>query len=117
MELKEFVTDVLQQINDGVIEAQKAGVYANPRKEHQGIKASYIYKVDGEEDQSSLQIVDFEVGLTNEVGSGGGKFGVSFAGISVGVAGGGNTSTAAVTRIRFSIPLLLPVYKDHNTKD
>ncbi len=116
MELKEFVTDVLQQINDGVIEAQKAGVYANPRKEHQGIKASYIYKVDGEKDQSSLQIVDFEVGLTNEVGSGGGRIGVSLGSFSFGADSGGKASNSAVTRVRFSIPILLPVYKDY-TKD
>ena len=116
MELKEFITDVLQQINDGVIDAQKAGVFVNPRKMYNRTKASYKYVVDGVDDQERLQIVDFEVGLTNEEGSGGGKFGVSFGGVSLGVDSGGKTSNSAVTRIRFSIPMLLPVYKRH-TKD
>lgn len=114
MELKEFVTDVLQQINDGIIEAQKAGIFVNPRKKHHGVKQSFYYTIDGENYEESLQTVDFEVGLTNEAESGGGKIGVSFASIfSVDAEGGGKTSNSSVTRIRFSIPMLLPVYKSH----
>lgn len=114
MELKEFVTDVLQQITDGVVDAQKRGVFVNPRKKHHGVKQSFYYTIDGENYEESLQTVDFEVGLTNEEGSGGGKIGVSLASIiSFDVNGGGKTSNSSVTRIRFSIPMLLPVYKSH----
>ena len=114
MELKEFVTDVLQQITDGVVDAQKRGVFVNPRKKHHGVKQSFYYTIDGENYEESLQTVDFEVGLTNEAESGGGKIGVSFASIfSVDAEGGGKTSNSSVTRIRFSIPMLLPVYKSH----
>ena len=114
MELKEFVTAVLQQITDGVVDAQKAGIFVNPRKKYHGVKQNFYYTIDGENYEESLQTVDFEVGLTNEVGSGGGKIGVSWASIiSFDVNGGGKTSNSSVTRIRFSIPMLLPVYKSH----
>ena len=114
MELKEFVTAVLQQITDGVVDAQKRGIFVNPRKKHHGVKPNFYYTIDGENYEESLQTVDFEVGLTNEVGSGGGKIGVSWASIiSFDVNGGGKTSNSSVTRIRFSIPMLLPVYKSH----
>lgn len=116
MELKEFITDVLQQINDGVVDAQKRGVFVNPKKIYNKTEALYNYVVDGVNDQERLQTVYFEVGLTKEEGSGGGKFGVSFGGVSLGVDSGGKASNSAVTRVRFSIPILLPVYKDY-TKD
>ena len=114
MELKEFVTDVLQQITDGVVDAQKRGVFVNPRKKYHGVTQNSYHTIDGENYEESLQTVDFEVGLTNEEGSGGGKIGVSLANIiSFDVNGGGKTSNSSVTRIRFSIPMLLPVYKSH----
>ena len=113
MELKEFVTAVLQQITDGVVDAQKRGVFVNPRKKHHGVKPNSYHTIDGENYEESLQTVDFEVGLTNEVGSGGGKIGVSWGGFSLGADGGGKTSNSSVTRIRFSIPMLLSVYKSH----
>ena len=113
MELKEFVTDVLQQITDGVVDAQKRGVFVNPRKKYHGVTPNSYHTIDGENYEESLQTVDFEVGLTNEVGSGGGKIGVSLGSFSFGADGGGKTSNSSVTRIRFSIPMLLPVYKSH----
>ena len=113
MELKEFVTDVLQQINDGIIEAQKAGVFVNPMGSIRQ-KDRADFRIDGTPCYGRTHNVDFEVGLTNKEGSGGGKIGVSFASIfSVDAEGGGKTSNSSVTRIRFSIPMLLPVYKSH----
>lgn len=112
MELKEFVTDVLQQINDGVIEAQKRGVFVNPKTSVRP-KDRVDYLMDGTPYHGRTHNVDFEVGLTNEVGSGGGKIGVSLGSFSFGADGGGKTSNSSVTRIRFSIPMLLPVYKSH----
>ena len=113
MELKEFVTAVLQQITDGVVDAQKRGIFVNPRKKHHSVKPAFYHTIDGENYEESLQTVDFEVGLTNEVGSGGGRIGVSLGSFSFGADGGGKTSNSSVTRIRFSIPMLLPVYKSH----
>mgnify|MGYP000896608690 FL=1 len=109
MELKEFVTDVLQQINDGVIEAQKRGVFVNPKTSVRP-KEKVDYLMDGTPYHGRTHNVDFEVGLTNEEENGTGKFGVSFAGISVGVDGKNSASTTALTRIRFTIPIFLPLY-------
>lgn len=109
MELKEFVTDVLQQITDGVVDAQKRGVFVNPKTTvRQRGRADFI--IDGTPCFGRTYDVDFEVGLTNEEESGTGKFGVSFAGISVGVDGKNSASTTALTRIRFTIPIFLPLY-------
>ena len=109
MELKEFVTDVLQQINDGIIEAQKAGVFVNPMGSIRQ-KDRADFRIDGTPCYGRTHNVDFEVGLTNETENGSGKFGVSFAGISVDVDGKNSASTTALTRIRFTVPIFLPLY-------
>lgn len=109
MELKEFVTDVLQQINDGIIEAQKAGVFVNPMGSIRQ-KDRADFRIDGTPRYGRTHNVDFEVGLTNETENGSGKFGVSFAGISVDVDGKNSASTTALTRIRFTVPIFLPLY-------
>ena len=109
MELKEFVTDVLQQITDGVVDAQKRGVFVNPKITVMP-KDRGDYLMDGTPYYGRTHNVDFEVGLTNETENGAGKFGVSFAGISVGVDGKNSVSTTALTRIRFTIPVFLPLY-------
>jgi len=117
MELKEFVKDVLVQLCDGVIEAQKAvdrkEAVVNPR----GVRGSdESYVRIGNKDRP-LETVFFEVGLKN-VGTEGKAKGVGVA-FSIGGIGGKSTketTAESVTRIKFSIPIALPSADGNNTQ-
>lgn len=108
MELKEFVKETLLEIVEGVKEAQDAvkeyGATVNPRI----VKNSESAQVGGE--YRPVQNVDFEVGLTASEESGNRKgIGVALGGFKAGVDGNGGRSSSTATKIRFVVPLVLPV--------
>lgn len=111
MELKDFVKNTLIQIVDGVIEAEREleqkGATVNPvggyfdQKQVGG--RTWSFK-DG-----ITEVVDFDVALTNseKEGSSAG-IGVLLGSINLGAKGASEETITSVTRIKFSVPVLLP---------
>ncbi len=108
MELKDFIKETVTQIVDGVVEAQAAigqhGAEINPKKVQFKEAGQLNYHNSGKP-----QMVEFDVGLTSiqKTGSAEG-IGVFLGSISLGKKNDQGTEHAAVSRIRFSLPLVLP---------
>lgn len=108
MELKDFIKETITQIVDGVVEAQAAiakhGAEINPRKVQFKEAGQYNYHNSGKP-----QMVEFNVGLTTikKAGSAEGV-GVFLGSISLGKKNDEGSEHTAVSRIRFSLPVVLP---------
>lgn len=111
MDLKDFVKNTLVQIVDGVAEAEKEleqkGASANPvggyfdQKQIGGRNWSFK---DGITDT-----VEFDVALTNSEKEGtSGGIGVLLGSVNLGAKGQTEETVTSVTRIKFSVPVLLP---------
>jgi hypothetical protein len=119
MELKEFVKTVITQLVEGVIETQKEvenkGAYVNPIgfcPDKNTIMINQTYHPIG--------IVAFEVGLTTtSAEEKTGKVNVFLSVVGGGTESAKGISNEAVTRIKFSIPVMLPVAKhsEHKIKN
>ena len=118
MELKEFVSSTLMQIADGVKMAQDSykslGGEVNP-KGFQQVNGDIPY---GKKDISAkgeaylLSNVQFEVALTSDSSSNNsGGIGVLFGAISIGGKSGEGERQVAVTKIKFNVPVKLPLQK------
>jgi hypothetical protein len=108
MELKEFIKETLVQIVTGVKEAQQLlkteGALIAPPRESQG-KEHWIK--DNEGKLRSVELVEFEVGLTSDQDNKSNmKIGVAFGGLSVSNAGRDHIGGRSVTSIRFSVPVV-----------
>ena len=111
MELKEFVSEVLTDIFEGVADAQERitdiGGEINP-----AVKTGMngvVYAPDRQTSHKSLCIAEFDVALTvSDNEQKGGKIGVLLG--SIGVGGGKSESAEAsqVSRVKFSVPYKLP---------
>jgi len=94
MEVKDFVSETLKQIINGVADTQK---YA---KEKNAVVAPY---------HSCQEKVDFDIAVTVVEGKEtGGKAGISVWSIGAGVSGKSESSNTTVSRIKFSIACDLP---------
>jgi hypothetical protein len=108
MELKDFVRETIQQIVEGVSEAQSSieekGAIINPS----GIK---FFK-DGKWSNyhhAMPQNVEFDVGLTAIDKSGSSEgIGVFLGSVNLGKKNDSGTENVAVTKVKFSVPLVLP---------
>jgi hypothetical protein len=115
MELKEFVKEVLVQLCEGVSDAQKEvekmGAVVNPRE------IAYSSKSDAKIDNKSypIETVFFEVGLmdTKIKGKNTG-IGVYLSNIGIGFNKTKKISSESVTRISFSVPIVLPSVSGNN---
>ena len=116
MELKEFVSETITQIMEGIIDAQKAvanknGLVNPKRLGSRGTEQleAVIKDENGKDINRLIERIDFEVALT-EVEKSNKKtgIGVSFSSLTIGSEkkkGGENTS---LTTVRFSIPIVFP---------
>ena len=107
MELKEFITETLTQIIEGVKSAQEkskdTGALINPAD----TKAQENTPKTTQNDYIGL--VDFGVALTQIEGKEGKSgIGVYFAGIGFGGQQKTDTQNMSVTNIKFSIPVIFP---------
>jgi len=111
MDLKDFVKNTLVQIIDGVIEAEneleKKGATVNPIGGHFDQKQlggrTWSFK-DG-----ITETVEFDVALTSSEKEGtSAGIGVLLGSINLGTKGASEESITSVTRIKFSVPILLP---------
>ena len=112
MELKDFVSETLQQIVEGVkiaqanIEQHEAAVNPNligDYKEHakHGLLLSGTGKV--------AQIVEFDVALSVKEGTGTkGGIGVFAGAINLGSSGQSSEENSSQSRVKFCVPLSLP---------
>ncbi len=108
MELKDFVQNTLEQIVEGVAAAQMTidlqGGGVNP--------ASMKFLRNGKwngHDHPQAQDVTFDVALTEIDNSDSAQgIGVFFGGVSLGTKSGKGAETVAITRVQFTVPLVLP---------
>ena len=108
MQLDEFIKKTLVQVVQGVATAQQevseSGAKVNP--------VDVMYYRDGKTTSfagSSVQDVQFDVALTEMEGTGTeGGIGVFLGGIGLGSKGKSETQSTSLTRISFSVPLMLP---------
>ena len=108
MELKDFIKESIRNIVDGVAEAQEVikekGAEINPRKVQFRENGQYNYHNSGKP-----QFVEFDVGLTSIQKSGSSEgIGVFLGSVTLGKKNDAGTEHTAVTRIKFSLPLVLP---------
>jgi hypothetical protein len=110
MELNVFIRETLGQIVSGVREAQTAtqqhGANINP--------TDIYFERDGQHNAYSAmpQDVHFDVALTStETGGATGGIGVFLGAIKVGTEGKLEAQTSAVTRVQFTVPVVLPLGK------
>lgn len=117
MELKEFISETIQQISLGVKDAMEKcselDVIVNPDVTV-GSNGDYFVpqKETGVAMQRRVQVIDMDIAITVTESQGNaatGKIGVSIFSISGETKGGKNTSNES--RVRFSIPVCLPVSK------
>ena len=113
MNLKEFVAETLFQIIEGVKETQerveKYGSKVNPRI------ATYPVNLDRQklivtENEEIIQTIDFDVALTakEEAGKKGG-IGIFVGSVGVGGQKQSNTENSSVSRVKFRVPITLPL--------
>lgn len=108
MELKTFIKETIENIVDGVVESQtaiaKKGAEINPRKVQ--------FRQNGEWNNYNSGMphsVEFDVGLTAIDKSGSTEgVGVFLGAISLGKKNDKGIEQTAVTKIKFTIPLVLP---------
>lgn len=112
MDLREFVTETLSQIVDGVKDAQGrtqvSGARVNPcltinpeLAAKQGILIA--------RGMAHAQLVQFDVALTAKEGTGTkGGIGVVVGAFTLGSTGQSQEENASVSRVKFSVPLVLP---------
>src|SRR5664279_23453 len=109
MELKDFVSETIKQIIDGVSTAQEhaasKGARVSPNVDYHSGKVAIIDSIS----QQPVQNIDFDVAVTasNEAKTQGG---VAVFGAAFGLASKGQSerSNEVINRIRFSIPIVLP---------
>lgn len=93
MDVREFVSETLQQIHQGILDAQEND---NP---------SQKVHLDFRENR---QKVSFDIAVTVVEGSeSGAKAGISVWSIGAGVTGKTESSTSIVSRIKFVVPMFL----------
>ena len=108
MELKDFIKETITQIINGVVEAQeqisKHGAEINPKKVQFREAGQHNYYNSGKP-----QNIDFDIGLTTIQKNGSTEaIGVFLGSISLGKKNEAEDEHTAVSRIKFSLPLVLP---------
>jgi hypothetical protein len=94
MDLKDFVSETLKQIIDGVKDAQQTA----------NTKGAVIVPYS-----QGAEKIEFDVAVTAVEGTEtAGKAGISVWSIGAGVSGKSESSTSTVSRIRFSVAVELP---------
>lgn len=116
MELEEFIKQSLVQIVNAIVEAQREvsgkGASVNPsglRLKQEQVKGHSVTN-----DGNVTQHIEFDVAVTSTEGTGSkGGIGVVAGVFALGTQGQSSESMQAVSRLKFTIPILLP--SDHRT--
>ncbi len=116
MELKEFISETLLQISEGVKKAQELteeiGGVVNPAE----VYADNFVKASVKDKQRLVQIIDFEVGLTASNDKSNNKgIGVALGALKGDAGSKKEEKQTTNTKIKFQIPLVLPSVDNENT--
>ncbi len=111
MELKEFVSESIKQIIDGVNEAKQYGIEngatVNPRR--WGWNSSNVQAKYDQETGAAIETIEFDVAVAVAEGTKTkGGIGVFMGAVGVGSQGQSDNQNSLVSRIRFSVPIVLP---------
>lgn len=111
MELKDFVALTLNQLVDGVKEAQKyahsQGAKINPSLSQFSTTTSV--RLLDPATETIIQEVKFDISLTTqETANSKGGVGIFVGPIALGTQAGSGTSNQSVGKIQFSVPIVLP---------
>ena len=114
MKLQEFVSETLNEIIAGVKKSQKyaesQGAWVSPKLSHMGGKTVSRYVAEGT--RTSIETIEFDVAVTSaEESATEASAGIFVAAIGLGAKGKSDTSSSSISRIRFSVPLGLPVQR------
>jgi hypothetical protein len=117
MELKEFVSQTLVQITQGVVDAQAAllpiGARVNPKLSNllpKGEKSYGAFAWAEGEGANPVLLVKFDVAVTTtEETKTKGGIGVVAGIVSLGTTGATDKGNSAASRIVFEVPLMLPL--------
>ena len=120
MELHEFIKQSIVQIVSGVVDAQREvadkGASVNPsglRLKSDQVKGHAITN-----DGNVTQHIEFDVAVTTTAGTGTkGGIGVVAGVLALGSQGQSSESTQAVSRLKFTIPILLPADRRSDVED
>lgn len=112
MELRDFVSETLIQIVEGVSLAQERssslGAHVNPTltgSTGDAVQHGYLRSADG-----AAQIVGFDVALTVTKGKGAKSgIGIIDGTVTLGSSGQSSAENSSVSRVKFSVPLILPI--------
>ena len=112
MELKAFVSESIKQIVDGVNEASLHAVQNNALVNPQNwgwtstnVQAKYDIKT-----RAAIETIEFDVAVTATDGTATkGGIGVFMGPVNLGSQGQSESSNSSVSRLRFSVPIVLPV--------
>lgn len=108
MKLQDFVTETLKQIINGVKEAQaeskESGAVISPDSHLSYDNKKYLF-CSGK----LVEHVEFDVAVTtSEAKETKAGLGIFVVGIGVGARGKSDSSSISISRIKFSVPLVLP---------
>jgi hypothetical protein len=111
MELREFVTEILSQVIEGVkaaqLRAKEHGARVNPHlttSAELAVKHGILIASGG-----AAQLVQFDVALTAREGTGTkGGVGIVVGAFALGSTGQSQAENSSVSRVKFSVPLVLP---------
>jgi len=112
MKLQEFLSETLKEIVAGVKESQEyadsQGAKVNPQALYRG-DSKTMFMIDSRTNQPFCN-VEFDVAVTSTEGSvKEGGAGVFVAAIGIGAKKTSDTSSSSVSRIKFSVPIVLPI--------
>ena len=118
MELKDFVSESIKQIIDGVNEAKRYagenGGMINPRR--WGWNSTNVQAKFDRTTGAAIETIEFDVAVTAIDGTKTkGGIGVFMGAVGIGSQGQSENSHSSVSRLKFSVPVVLPV--TDNPKD
>jgi len=120
MKLQEFVNETLKEIIAGVKESQKyaasEGAWVSPHMRARGDKTSIRYLA--ETGGANIEQIEFDVAVTSTEGSATeAGVGIFVAAFGLGARGKSDESSSSISRIKFSIPLGLPMQEGTTKQD
>ena len=116
MKVQEFIAESLKEIAEGVTQAQtqlKGKAIVNPGRLDEVDETTPVHNkflVANKTMGRLAQVIDFDIGVTvSDQSIKEGSAGLMVMGIGIGAKGKKDISTSSVSRIKFSIPVVLPL--------
>jgi hypothetical protein len=113
MDLKEFISNSLTQIVDGIRDAQErstgTGAWISPLGEHMPARASGAQHISSVGGYQYLDEVKFDVAISvTEEKTAGAKGSLKIMSVAIGAGGEVASQHGAVSRIQFAVPVVWP---------